>query len=118
MVENEGVVEVRILSAPGSRDAKWRLSGFLSPGQILEVTDTWDEKRPPITLGTLFGLDHDEVVEEILDHLEDMDAVGVKYQLFVEGEEMSRDMLLTRLEQWKEIEADQLRDINREMGLE
>jgi hypothetical protein len=113
----DGLVEVRLIGAPDTSDARTHLLAVgLSPAAVVEVTRGRVQRREPVLLGQLFGNDHDDNAEHLLRCLRELQASGAEFELLFEGEAASVDDLLNALGQWRQIRAQVKRQDERRHG--
>ncbi len=105
-MDKEGVVEVRIISAPETTESTQTLRALLGPAEILEVIRNRDPLRSPVEMGRLFGLDHDEEGLRIQEELSELKQANVEFELLVEGEVESEEVLRNIYERFIQIGED------------
>ncbi len=109
MQGEDGLVEVRIIAAPNTREAKGHLFDCgLTTAEIAEVMKGRNEEREPQPVGQLFHNEHDENEERVRRTLLSLEAAGAEYDILFEGEPVTHEALMNSLQQWREIK-EQLR---------
>ncbi|WP_372726192.1 hypothetical protein [Novipirellula sp.] len=73
-------------------------------------------RQTPISLGSVFALDHDEIEQTILALLSQLDELGSTYEIIVDGKPESRQYFSNILQRWREIGLQTQMMTNLEIG--
>jgi hypothetical protein len=112
MAVGDGEVSIRV-HAPSVPTGLTLLIGAAT-GSGPEVTTQAIREGFALPAGRLYGSDHDETEDRIVELVEQAPSFGAVAQVIVDDEEIGLDEFRSVCEQWREIVIQVRRDTNRE----